>query len=169
MKRTITVLLGGFAVLIFLDFKSQTASRQDFEDRHQRMSNVVDAETATLPALFGASKTGQLFSINLTTGAGTFIGNIPVGADLGFTGTTEIVFNNTTRRAFSQFGDGDFGGQEFNINTGAAIGNPVSNGGAYQGLEWVGSTLYGTAIFGSGGPSQLRTLDPFTGTSTLIG
>jgi PKD repeat protein len=38
-------------------------------------------------------------------------------------------------------------------------------------MEWVGSTLYATAITGGGGfePSTLRTLNPFTGTSTIIG
>jgi hypothetical protein len=124
----------------------------------------------TLPALFGSSKSGQLFSIDLTTGAGTLIGNIPVGTlPAPFNGTTEIVYNNSTKRAFSQFNDGNFAGQEFNINTGAAIGSPISNGGSYDGLEWVGSTLYGAVIFSAGGPSQLKTLNPFTGTSTLIG
>src|SRR5260370_25902090 len=124
----------------------------------------------TLPALFGSSKSGQLFALNLTTGAGTLIGTIPMGSlPAPFNATTEIVYNNSTRRAFSQFNDGNFAGQEFNINTGAAIGSPISNGGSYDGLEWVGSTLYGAVITSSGGPSQLRTLSPFTGTSTLIG
>jgi hypothetical protein len=36
-------------------------------------------------------------------------------------------------------------------------------------LEWIDGVLYGTAIPGPGGPSELRILDPFIGTSTLIG
>src|SRR5262249_1158495 len=48
-------------------------------------------------------------------------------------------------------------------------GGPVTNGGSYTGLEFVGATLYGTVIFGPQGPSQLRTLNPLTGMSTLIG
>jgi hypothetical protein len=128
------------------------------------------APSPTLPALFASSKSGQLFSVNLITGAGTLIGNIPVGTlPAPLNGTTEIVYNNSTRRAFSQFNDGNFAGQEFNINTGAAIGSSISNGGSYDGLEWVGSTLYGAVITSSGGQSQLKTLNPFAGTSTLIG
>jgi hypothetical protein len=120
--------------------------------------------------LYGASRAGQLFTINLTTGAGTFVGNLPIAGCCGVPpGDTEIVFNNLNNRAFVQFVDGVFAGQEFDINTGAAIGAPVPNAGSYDGLEWVGSTLYGTAIFGAQSPSQLRTLNPFTGTSALVG
>jgi hypothetical protein len=121
----------------------------------------------TLPALYGAGALGQLFTIDLTTGAGTFVGTLPFGAQAG---STEIVFNNTTRRAWTQFSpSASVGGQEFDIKTGAAIGNPIGTAGAFNGLEWVGPTLYGTMITGFGGGSQLRTLDPFSGVSTLIG
>jgi hypothetical protein len=121
----------------------------------------------TLPALYGAGALGELFTINLTTGAGTFVGTLPFGAQAG---STEIVFNNTTRRAWTQFSpSAAVAGEEFDITTGAGIGNPIDTAGAFNGLEWVGSTLYGTMITGFGGPSQLRTLDPFGGTSTPIG
>ena len=119
--------------------------------------------------LYGASKSGQLFTINLSTGAGTFVGNIPIGTKGNPPGTTEIVFDNATGRAFDQFNAENFAGQEFDINTGAAIGPRISNGGSYDGLEWVGSTLYGTATFNEKGDSELRILNPYTGTSTLNG
>src|SRR6266568_3695436 len=120
-----------------------------------------------LPALYGAGAFGELFTIDLTTGAGTFVGTLPFGSQAG---STEIVFNNTTRRAWTQFSpSAAVGGEEFDITTGAGIGNPIGTAGAFNGLEWVSSTLYGTMITGFGGPSQLRTLDPFAGTSTLIG
>src|SRR6266481_1192552 len=119
--------------------------------------------------LYGASKSGQLFTINLDTGAGTLVGNIPIGTKGQPPGTTEIVYDNATGRAFDQFNAQNFQGQEFDINTGAAIGPRISNGGAYDGLEWVGSTLYGTATLITGGDSKLRILNPYAGTSVLIG
>ena len=119
--------------------------------------------------LYGASKSGQLFTINLSTGVGTLVGKIPIGTKGQPPGTTEIVFDNATGRAFDQFNAENFAGQEFDINTGAAIGPPISNGGSYDGLEWIGSTLYGTATLNEKGDSELRTLDPYSGTSTLIG
>ena len=113
--------------------------------------------------LYGATRNGQLFTVNLSTGAGTLVGSLP-----GF-GSTEIEFNNNNRRAFSQFPDGVFAGQEFDISTGETLASVVSDGASFTGLEWVGSSLYGASITSSHGASQLRTLDPATGVSTLIG
>lgn len=110
----------------------------------------------------GAGSVAQLFTINLTNGAGTLVGNLP-------TTSTEIEFNNITLRAFVQAAGSSQLGQEFNIATAAGIGSTISNGFMFTGLEWVGFTLYGTSISTSGGPSTLRTLDPFAGTSTAIG
>src|SRR5206468_7120836 len=113
--------------------------------------------------LYGASDDGNLFTISLSTGAGTFVGTLPTGF------STEIEFDNISRRAFTEFPDGAFAGQEFNITNAAGIGSQIPNGGSFTGLEWVGSTLYGTMITTMQGASQLRTLNPFTGSSTLIG
>jgi hypothetical protein len=123
-----------------------------------------------LPALYGGSADGDLFAINLNTGNGKLIGILPFGNSGS---CTEIAFNNATRRAFTEFSpaSGFIGGEEFDVNTAAGIGSPVATdaGGAFNGLEWVGSTLYGTMITAHGGASQLLTLDPFSGTTTLIG
>ncbi len=113
--------------------------------------------------LYGATRNGQLFTVNLSTGVGTLVGNLPSS------GSTEIEFNNNTRRAFTQFPDGAFAGQEFDISTGAALGIPVADGGSFTGLEWVGSSLYGTRITGPQGASDLRILDPASGATTPIG
>src|SRR4030095_10021328 len=75
--------------------------------------------------LYGASRNGQLFTVNLSTGAGTLVGSLHTA------GSTEIDFNNDTRRAFTQFPDGAFAGQEFDINTGEALGVPLANGGSF--------------------------------------
>jgi subtilase family protein/Calx-beta domain-containing protein len=113
--------------------------------------------------LYGASRSGQIFKLNLSTGAGTLVGS------LTNSGTTEIEFDNTSRRAFTQFIDGTFAGQEFDINTGESIGDIIFNGASFTGLEWVGSSLYGTSVTQSHGASELRILDPWTGNSTLVG
>ncbi len=114
--------------------------------------------------LYGSDRSGNYFTVNLATGTGTFVGVLP-------SGSTEIEYDPLSGRAFSQFPDGAFQGQEFNPLTGGVIGGPIPNGGSYTGLEWVGGTLYGTVIFAGGGasPSQLRILNPFAGTSTLVG
>ncbi len=121
------------------------------------------APTPAPPGLYGGTRDGQLLNLNLSTGAGTEIGTLP-----GF-GSTEIEFNNNTRRGYTQFPDGNFAGQEFDMSEGEGIGNPVFTSGSFTGLEWVGSSLYGTMITSGGGASQLRTLDPATGISTIIG
>ncbi len=113
--------------------------------------------------LYGATRSGHLITLNLNTGAGTPVGSLPTS------GSTEIEFNNNTRRGFTQFPDGTFAGQEFDISTGEALGSPINDGASFTGLEWVGSLLYGTSITGPQGASQLQTLNPTTGVSTLIG
>jgi len=114
--------------------------------------------------LYGGNSAGALFTINIDTGAGTLVGAMPFGS-------TEIVVDNTTRRAWSQQPDGSFTMHEFDINTAVGIGEFIPNGASFTGLEFVGATLYGTAITAGGGsaPSTLRMLDPATGASTVIG
>lgn len=111
--------------------------------------------------LYGSDGAGKLFTVNTTTGAGTFVGAIP--------DSTEIEFDNISGRAWTQFPNGAFQIQQFDINTGAVIGSPISDGGSYTGLEFIGSTLYGTVITAPLAPSSLRILNPFTGASTLVG
>jgi hypothetical protein len=114
--------------------------------------------------LYGADRNGQLVTIETSTLAVECVGMLPAGS-------TEIEYDPLSGRAFSQFTDGSFTGQEFDIDTGAGIGLSVFNGASHTGQEWVGTDLYATAILGGGGlaPSELRILDPFTGISTLIG
>ena len=113
--------------------------------------------------LYGGTRNGDLITLNLSTGAGTWVDALPGP------GSTEIEFNNDTRRAFSQFPDGFFAGQEFDIRTGVTLGPALLNGGSFTGLEWVGASLYGARILGPGGASELRLLNPATGESTLVG
>ena len=119
----------------------------------------VDCSTT----MYGSDTSGTLFTVNINTGAGSLVGNLPTGA------TTEIEYDQLTQRAFSQAAGTSFFGSEFNILTGAGIGGPITNNHTFTGLEWVGSTLYGASFDVTNGPSELRTLNPWTGSSTLIG
>jgi hypothetical protein len=112
--------------------------------------------------LYGSSRDGELFTVDVTTGAGTLVGILPIFA-------TEIEHDSESGRSFAQAPDGGFYGHEFDITDGSGIGGQIGNGGSFTGLEYVGSTLYGTVILGSGAPSELRILSPFTGVSSSIG
>ncbi len=115
----------------------------------------------------GSTATGQLFVFDLATGSATLVGNLP-GANV-----TEIVANPATGQAWLQFGNNVFKGQQFNVSTGAAIGGTITDspGENFNGLVFIGNTLYATGTTTTGGtaPSDLRILDPNTGISTLIG
>ncbi len=116
--------------------------------------------------LYGSDRDSNLFTLDVTTGMGMFVGgpisNPPFGV-------TEIEYDNIGMTAFAQHPDGFFEGNFFDINTGVPTSGPIVNGGAYTGLEYVDDTLYGTVIFGPGFPSELHTLDPAIGTHTFIG
>lgn len=113
--------------------------------------------------LYGSSADGELFLIDINTGAGTLIGHLTDN------GSTEIEYNNLTGKAFNQLPNGAQYGYEFDIRTGLKVTGPISNGGAYTGMEFVGDILYATVITGPGGPSLLQTLEFSTGLSTTIG
>jgi hypothetical protein len=112
--------------------------------------------------LYGSSDVVDLFTIDLATGHGTPVGSLPGSA-------TEIEYDNINGRAYAQYFDGSFLIQQISINTGAGLGPFINDGGSFNGLEFVGSTLYGTAITDSLGSSTLRTLNPNTGVSVVIG
>jgi hypothetical protein len=114
--------------------------------------------------LYGTTVDGSLFTVNTAYGVGTIVGSIGLCG-----GATEIEFSSVSRRAFAQCRDGIFAGFEFDIGNGASIGTTIPNAGSFTGLEAVGGTWYGTAIFEQAGPSELRTLDPFSGASTPVG
>ncbi|HTM57143.1 MAG TPA: hypothetical protein VL123_01880 [Candidatus Udaeobacter sp.] len=125
----------------------------------------------TLPAsaagvLYGSTSYGEYLSIDLATGHGTLLGYLPFGVT---TGATEIEYDPISGRAFMQARDGTFQGSEFNPLNGSAIGGPIADGGSFTGLEFIGSVLYGTVIYGACASSELRILDPWSGSSTLIG
>ncbi len=113
--------------------------------------------------LYGSSSDGKLFTIDTKTGAGTLIGHLP------FTSTAGIERDPTTGRSFVHSRVLEM--HEFDIHDGSGIGDPIPTDGVIVGMEYVGPTLYVTGAF-IPPPSpfrQLRILDPFSGTSTLVG
>ena len=117
--------------------------------------------------LYGCNNAGRLFVLNLATGAGTPVCNLPTHPDPG---ATEIEYDGAHNVAFVQARDGVFGGQMFDILNCMGVGPLLStNDLVFNGLEFVGGLLYGTAIPGPCQPSHLAILDPTSGLSTAIG
>src|SRR5262249_40420205 len=114
----------------------------------------------------GNTATGQLYVFDLSNGNATLVGNLP-GANV-----TEIVTNPANGQAWLEYGNNQFKGQQFNINTGAAIGSVVSNvtHQNFNGMTYINGVLYATGTPSTGGasPSTLYTLDPTTGTATAV-
>jgi hypothetical protein len=117
-------------------------------------------------ALYGCDREGRMFTIDIATGAGTFECELPTYPDPG---ATEIEYEEGGIRAYVQARDGFFAAQVFDVFRCNALGTPVNNSAAYNGLEFVAGVLYGTSIPYSCEPSDFRILHPRTGTSTLIG
>lgn len=109
---------------------------------------------------------GRLFFVNLATGAGEFLCNLPVNPDPG---VTEMDFDFVTMSGVIQTRDGIFTNQIVDIFTCAYFQGEVSNGWAFNGLEYVDGVLYGTGIANTCGPSQFMILNPVTGATVSIG
>ncbi len=128
---------------------------------------MLAAGPASAQRLYGCDSSGRLFTIDVSTGAGTYVGDLPVYPDPG---ATEMEFDDASGMAFVQGRDGTFGGQLFDILSCAALGALVpTDDVALNGLEYIGGVLYGTAIPYSCEPSVLVTVDPVTGAITPIG
>jgi hypothetical protein len=116
--------------------------------------------------LHGTDNEGRMFFINLATGAGAFLCNLPVHPDPG---VTELEFDFNTMRGVIQSRDGIFTNQIVDIFNCASFAGEVFNGWAFNGLEFVDGVLYGAAILNTCEPSQFMILNPNTGATTLIG
>lgn len=108
---------------------------------------------ATRPSLLGCSADGRLFQLDLGTGAGAWVGTLPVHG--GPLNVTELAYDPLADRAWMQSGDGYPSLQEFDPESGAGIGLPVADGASFLGLEFIGATLFGASTTGGSGPSIL--------------
>lgn len=113
--------------------------------------------------LLGSSQSGELFSIDINTGSAIFIGSMPAGL------ATEIEYDILTDTLYAEETDGGQNLHTIDPTTGASLGTVTHDFGALNGLEFVGSTLYGTFITGPGFPSDLVIVDTSTGNLTTIG
>jgi len=84
---------------------------------------------------------------------------------------TEIEFGGSTNRLFAEQTNGGTGLFTIDPASGAHLGVVHHAYGALNGLEFVGSTLYGTFIFDGGGgvPSRLVRVGTLTGALTSVG
>lgn len=125
--------------------------------------------------LYGMDVPGNLFRIDLATGVGELVGQLPFippeGGEPrgGLVGYNEFEFDNDNLLAWAQQRDGNFAAQQFDINSAAGIGLPVPNAASWHGMEYIGGTLYAAGFAGPFEGASLTTLDPDTGVFDLIG
>lgn len=125
-----------------------------------QLDNVL-VEAQPEAGLYGSTVNGEIIYIDVETGAAELVNTLPVQV-------TEIEYDNFSGRAFVQESDGAYQGYEIDLWNGE-ISGPIVNFWAYNGIEYVGTTAYGTAITFSLNPSELRTLEPFSGNSAPVG
>jgi hypothetical protein len=113
--------------------------------------------------MYGSDQFGNLFTVNLGTGAGTL-----VGTEINFGLSTEIEYDNLGAVMYSEETDGGTGLHTLNTANGLSTGFVNHPFGALNGLEFVGNTLFGTFIPGGGAPSQLVTVNTATGALTPV-
>ncbi|MFO0790175.1 MAG: PEP-CTERM sorting domain-containing protein [Pirellulales bacterium] len=133
-------------------------------------STMADIGFDAAGNLYGTASIGgpNLYSINTTTGQATLVGANGVSTSTSGGGLAisagGVVYGTPTS---SRFGT-------YNSTTGAFtnIANPAkpTGGGAYGALDFDGPLLYGLNVgSGSPPPTALVTIDPATGTTTLVG
>jgi hypothetical protein len=88
--------------------------------------------------LHGSDKEGRMYFININTGTGTYICDLPTHPDPG---VTEIEFDFVALRGVLQTRDGIFSNQLIDVFNCAPITGQVYSGWAFNGLEYVGQQL----------------------------
>jgi uncharacterized repeat protein (TIGR01451 family) len=114
---------------------------------------------------------GALFSIDLGTGAGGLIGQMPEWL------AAEIEYNNSTGRLFASMGFNPWYGDgigprlyELDPKTAEPLGYvELEELCSLPGLEFVDGTLYGTCSYYRDGDADLYTIDPDTGDMNYVG
>jgi len=134
---------------------------------------IIYSESIT-PTMFGSTQPyyeGELFTVDLGTGAGNFVGYMPEYL------AAEVEYDNTSGRLFASMGFRPWsyeGGYprlyELDPNTGASLGYvELDYRCSLPGLEFVDGTLYGTCSAYQGMAPDLFTIDPDTGEMGHLG
>jgi hypothetical protein len=125
----------------------------------------MNAFEAPVPygVLYGTTSDGKLLTFDLVTGAGTQVGTLP------YPGANELEIDGTTGQCFYQLATGTNAAQQIFFRTGTGFGPPVPNDAAYTGFEHALGRLYATGNSDPCDHSELRILNPWSGTSTTIG
>ena len=113
--------------------------------------------------LLGSSQSQELFTINTATNTATLIGNM--AGQLA----TEIEYDTVNDLLYGEEINGFPNLHTIDPATAASTGTVTHANGSLTGLEFVGGTLYGTFIAGSGAPSDLVIVDTNTGNFTVVG
>lgn len=129
---------------------------------------LVLSAGAASAQLYGSDNNGNYFLVDEATGAATIITNDDSTYNF-MGGATEIEINPGTGIGYAQNPNGSLLGNTFDAVSGASTSASVSTNGAFNGLEYVGNTLYGVYITSPQTPSVLATLDPTTGASVDVG
>jgi hypothetical protein len=125
------------------------------------MTSPAFAGVPITPAgFYGSDSSGNVFLFDPSVPSVTPLGTIT-------SGSTEIECTSDGL-CFSQLPNGAFQIQQVSLNP-VSENAPVPTVAAFNGLEYVGATLYGTSIPSSCVSSTLETLDPLTGVSVPIG
>jgi hypothetical protein len=124
---------------------------------------MFGAASTANAVMLGSDQLGNLYSVSTATGASTLIGNS------GAPTATEIEYDKQTGTLHSEETNGGPNLHTLNPATGASTGFVNHGFGALNGLEAVGSTLFGTFIPNSGAPSTLVSVNTATGALTNIG
>lgn len=121
---------------------------------------------ALAATLLGSDQSGNLTSINTNNGAGNLI-----GTEVNFPLSTEIEFDLNTGTLYSEEVNGATNLHTVSTATGLSTGFVPHACCAYNGMEFVGNTLYVTNVMvgGGGSPSTLETVNPTTGMNVVIG
>jgi len=127
-------------------------------------TQLVLAGPAAAATLLGSDHVGSLTAIDTTTGAGTLIGQ-----ETRFPLATEIEYDAVNGILYGDEINGYTALHTIDAATGLSTGSVGHACCAFNGMEFVGTTLYVTNITGPQGLSTLETVDPATGTSTVIG
>jgi len=117
--------------------------------------------------MYGVNAAGEFFSIDIDTGNGTLVGNLPLSGDSGCCdGYNEIAYDESTQTAWAQERDGNFRAQPFNLLDASAAGVAVENGASWHAWEFIGTTLY-AAGFAGVVQNGFATMDPTVGTPSV--